>query len=285
MFAILLAAASVGQPANEPEVPPLLAVLRELRHERSLPSRRVVAVRELGRTDCQRSPAAEATLIHALRCDRNECIRYEAASVLARGGCCTPMVTLALSHCVSCSNADGSPSETSGRVRAAAITALEKCLASRCCACELPPLLPPSESPPSHLPPAVSSRDRPGDYYARARSLPREQIAVQAVWSLEVGRQIGSVAPAPVLVSDADRHRMPTSLWELLVGTKSVPSTEYRVAKVEAPVAKVEPVQQAAYTVPSPVYQPVYRSGGVPAEPMAIGRSTLYPAMAANRYR
>src|SRR5262249_25016443 len=50
---------------------------------------RRAAVRYLGTVDCRRWPEAEDGLINALRADRNECVRMEAAFQLGRGCCCT----------------------------------------------------------------------------------------------------------------------------------------------------------------------------------------------------
>jgi hypothetical protein len=46
-------------------------------------------VRYLGTVDCNRYPEAEKALIKALRTDRNECVRFEAALALGNGCCCT----------------------------------------------------------------------------------------------------------------------------------------------------------------------------------------------------
>src|SRR5262249_5300074 len=100
--------------------------------------------------------------INALRADRNECVRYEAALSLGRGCCCTKNVLAALSITVSGSDRDGNPSENSERVRAAAQFALDHCLARLCVSVaaegpagaeESPPEPPPPEKPPEGLPP------------------------------------------------------------------------------------------------------------------------------------
>ena len=66
--------------------------------------------------------------VGALRTDRNECVRWEAALALGRGCCCTKKTIEALTIVVSCSDRDGSPKETSHRVHAAAAAALDRCL-------------------------------------------------------------------------------------------------------------------------------------------------------------
>lgn len=92
-------------------------------------AKRRAAVRYLGTVDCHYWPEAEEGLIGALRGDRNECVRYEAALALGSGCCCTKKTIEALTIVVSCSDRDGAPKETSYRVHAAAQAALDHCLA------------------------------------------------------------------------------------------------------------------------------------------------------------
>lgn len=293
----------------------LIRIWRELTQDRATAPRRVKAIRALAETDCRRWPEAETVLIATLRCDRNECVRYEAALALAKGCCCTPAVTLALSHVVSCSSLDGAPVETSGRIRAVAATALERCLASRCCVQELPAVLPYSPPPPrtdtlpSELPTAF--RSGPFDYYAKARWVSPAAIEASGRWSLAAGQRIGYDSPAPSTAdaesaytgrSSVSQARTPSSLWETLTGPKPpAEKVEFRVGVLKPPVVVRPPtlaVQQAAYTEPvvqPPVVQPpvAYVSApprrsmtGVMPEPMAIARSTLYqPAPAGGPYR
>src|SRR5207237_2362732 len=86
------------------------------------------AVRYLGTVDCHYWPEAQDALINALRADRNECVRLEAAWVLGRGCCCTKKTIVALSITVAGSDRDGNPYEDSDRVKAAAAAALAHCL-------------------------------------------------------------------------------------------------------------------------------------------------------------
>jgi hypothetical protein len=90
---------------------------------------RVKAVRYLGTLDCRYYPEAELALIAALRMDRVECVRWEAAMAFGHGCCCTKKVIEALEISVSGSERDGNPSERSPRVRDAAAFALDHCLA------------------------------------------------------------------------------------------------------------------------------------------------------------
>lgn len=107
-------------------------------------------VRYLGTVDCSRYPEAEMALINALRTDRNECVRLEAAIVLGSGCCCTKKTIEALRLTVEASDKDGNPKEISGRVRAAAEVSLYACQVVTEVTPEPPevnPLLPPPPSP------------------------------------------------------------------------------------------------------------------------------------------
>jgi hypothetical protein len=85
-------------------------------------------VRYLGTLDCRYYPEAEVALIAALRADRIECVRMEAALAFANGCCCTKKVMEALEICVSGSDRDGNPGERSERVRDFAYIALNRCV-------------------------------------------------------------------------------------------------------------------------------------------------------------
>ncbi|MGL4423825.1 MAG: HEAT repeat domain-containing protein, partial [Gemmataceae bacterium] len=108
--------------------PGAVGAAAKVKQDRAGAEERIKAVRYLGGVDCHYWPEAEEALIGALRNDRNECVRYEAALVLGKGCCCTCKVIVALSHAVSCSDKDGAPWEKSARVRSAAAVALEHCL-------------------------------------------------------------------------------------------------------------------------------------------------------------
>ncbi|MGF1581035.1 MAG: HEAT repeat domain-containing protein [Gemmataceae bacterium] len=116
---------------------------------------RRAAVRYLSTVDCRRWPEAEEALILALRGDRNECVRFEAALALGRGCCCTPKTVEAMSITAAGSTRDGFPEERSKRVREAARISLNHCLS--CLADQGPPLAPVLHSPqptvPGNLPP------------------------------------------------------------------------------------------------------------------------------------
>ncbi len=113
--------------------------------------KRRAAVRYLSTVDCRRWPEAEEALILALRGDRNECVRFEAALALGRGCCCTPKTIEAMSITVAGSTRDGFPEERSKRVREAARVSLEHCLA---CLRDPGPLGPPVIGHPIPMEPA-----------------------------------------------------------------------------------------------------------------------------------
>jgi len=100
---------------------------------------RRAAVRYLGTVDCHYwGDVAEPALIASLRTDRNECVRWEAAMALGNGCCCTKKTIAALTISVygvdkegltvAGNLSDGAPVETSERVKAAALAALQHCL-------------------------------------------------------------------------------------------------------------------------------------------------------------
>lgn len=93
--------------------------------EAAAPGRRA-AIRYLASVKCHYFPEAEAALVAALRADRNECVRLDAAQALADCCCCTPRTMEALLMAVSGSERDGNPAEVSLRVKSAANQALQR---------------------------------------------------------------------------------------------------------------------------------------------------------------
>ncbi|MFK7768197.1 MAG: hypothetical protein AB8B55_13315 [Mariniblastus sp.] len=91
--------------------------------------KRLAAIQHLATVDCHWYPEALTQLTVALRTDRSECVRFEAAKILTGCGCCTPALIQALRVCVAGTNIDGNPSERSLRIRDQAALALENCLA------------------------------------------------------------------------------------------------------------------------------------------------------------
>jgi hypothetical protein len=123
-------------------------------------AKRRADVRYLATVDCHYWPEAQDALINALRADRNECVRWEAAMALGSGCCCTPKVVVALSIAVSGSEEDGNAGETSERVRAAAHASLAHCLT--CLEPKLPAVEPaPVEGPKPEPKPEVPPEPKP----------------------------------------------------------------------------------------------------------------------------
>lgn len=90
---------------------------------------RLDAIKQLGTVDCHWYPEAADQLTLALRSDRSECVRFEAAKILSRCNCCSPKMVHALKICVAGTNFDGNPGERSIRIRNQAAVALTHCLA------------------------------------------------------------------------------------------------------------------------------------------------------------
>src|SRR5262249_53825978 len=118
----------------------------QIKADEAAAKKRRAAVRYLGTVDCNYWPEAQEALINALRADRNECVRLEAAWALGRGCCCNNATMQALKLTVEGSTEDGNPAEDSERVRAAAHFALEHCLASHVEVEKLSPV-PPGTTP------------------------------------------------------------------------------------------------------------------------------------------
>ena len=145
---------------------------------------RRAAVRYLGTVDCHYWPEVQDALVKALRADRNECVRWEAAMALGRGCCCTKETMIKLSVCVSGSESDGNPSETSERVKAAAALALENCLSKLA-----PPAVPPTEpfGPPRER--ATPPRETPTAAAGQQNSLPVNYKLLEAMTANQVADQ------------------------------------------------------------------------------------------------
>lgn len=101
---------------------------------------RIAAVRYLATLDIHFYPEAETGLISALRADRNENVRYEAALGLGTDRHATRRIVDALSVSALGHVTDGHPSETAERVRAAARQSLTRVLANGAPNDYLPPV-------------------------------------------------------------------------------------------------------------------------------------------------
>lgn len=239
------------------------AAARVKKDEAEAKARRA-AVRYLGTVDCHYWPEAQDALVNSLRGDRNECVRWEAALALMNGCCCTRKTVEALAITVSGSEADGNPSETSERVRAAALAALEGCLARLGCPVPLegaplvpaaPELLaPPKENPPAaKTPGAVNKVVDPIAYYKRVENIPMEQVVEHARRSvMRHGAAIKALPVSAVLPQMAAQEaNTPISVDGSLLGilNRSLNSgkpVEQPMKETVPPAPAPEPVKQSA---------------------------------------
>src|SRR5437016_1696634 len=79
-----------------PDAIPAAAAAAKIKADEAAAKARVAAVEYLGTVDCHYWPDATDALIMALRADRNECVRFAAASVLNSGCCCNKKTIEAL---------------------------------------------------------------------------------------------------------------------------------------------------------------------------------------------
>ena len=117
------------EPTHEPASQVELAAMAIRADEMSVERRRA-AIQYLASIDCAFNPEAEAGLLTALRSDRHESVRYEAAVALCNSWCWTTKTIAALGQSMTGGTADGHPGERSDRVRQAAWRALSYYAAS-----------------------------------------------------------------------------------------------------------------------------------------------------------
>lgn len=139
-------------------VSPAEAAAAKIKADQAGAKSRRAAVKYLGSVRCHYYPEAEAALIAALRADRCECVRLEAALALGNGCCCTFQTVAALHLVVSGGDRDGNPAECSDRVKVAAYNSLQSCLARGVPAPSSPE---PPEAPPTTLPPPTVGSKEP----------------------------------------------------------------------------------------------------------------------------
>jgi len=145
------------------------------------------AVRYLGTVDCRYWPEAEEALINALRADRIECVRYEAALQLQRGCCCTKKIAKALTITIEGTDKDGFPAERSCRVQDAAAMALSMCVFED-------PVVPEPIKIDGKEPPTKKQQARvnPKDFYKEVENAPDDKIYDNARKVLEKRNNITS---------------------------------------------------------------------------------------------
>ena len=180
---------------------------------------RRAAIRYMAGADCHYWPEVTEALIGALRADRNECVRLEAALALGRGCCCNRATMKALTLTVSGSTEDGNPPEDSERVKAAALAALNHCLANYTEVVPAPeapvrhdgepippktgePLPPPRPPetipPPTPKPPMTRNRPfGPTEFYHHAENLEEKKVVIEARRAVEHVTPVAVEAPSP----------------------------------------------------------------------------------------
>lgn len=214
---------------------------------------RRAAVRYLGTVDCHFWPEAEAALIGALRGDRNECVRFEAAMALGGGCCCTKKTIEALLISATGSDKDGNPSETCERVRAAAYASLQHCLS--CFSEEVPAngVKPEKPEAPKEKPEKISSIDNGGiqltAYYHKLEAKPMSQTIREARQAVSGGN-----------LSFTDHHGLPSGMRGmaniLSSGMGMLPYEEKTTTQSERPVTSTEMMTQQQMPMGSEVRIP-----------------------------
>lgn len=194
---------------------PLGACAKIMQEELEMPKRRK-AIQCLARADCHWWPEAEAGLITGLRVDQNECVRLEAALALLNGCCCTKKIIEALTIVVTGSRKDGNPSENSDRVKAAALAALQRCLACYTEDEEPPPLEKPPPKPPAKPPgkPVAGLEVRPEFllYYDAVAKKPSAEVLDNARRVL--ASKSASVPAQPAASAALTGGRSFSQLWD-----------------------------------------------------------------------
>jgi hypothetical protein len=230
----------------------------------------------LAGADCHYWPEVTDALIGSLRADRNECVRLAAALALNHGCCCNRATIKALTITVSGSNEDGNPSETSERVKAAAMAALVHCLS---CYVEVEPapaagaaapgreLLPMPRregevpvgrepaGPPAQLPNVLNKAPSPLDYYHRLQT-PQKQLIEEA------HRATSRMTPAPVSSPAAPTDRSVLGIVRSALNAPAAPvmvepSVSPPVERAAVPMPRGPVVPAGAATPPSAPKAPV----------------------------
>jgi hypothetical protein len=196
-------------PANQPSAQDLAqpsdsaeGAAARIKQDEADAQKRRDSVRYLGTVDCRYWPEAQKALINALRGDRNECVRLEAALALGRGCCCTKPVLEALVRTVGGDDRDGFPAERSPRVLAAAQQAMHHCLS--CYAEVTVGPATPGERPEKPTPPEKPGEPPPLRPIAEASTGPTGQRPDDVgPFLLEGARRLDDTpAPAPPRIND-----------------------------------------------------------------------------------
>ena len=292
----------------ELQAPGPVGAAAQVKMDRVNAEKRMEAVAYLGTVDCHYWPEAEEALIGALRGDRNECVRLQAANVLLNGCCCTKKVIKALAEAASGTDCDGFPAEKSARVRAAAQAALEKCLM---CFCDMeskcpdkncdkkPEPLPKLDEAPKPKPLETGPDGKKGamaeSYYNRVARMPAAEIIADARKALLIAipmeisgptiNQADLIAagePGPDLASV--RSPRPTSLMNVLSAKPTTPGVTPIASRpmgstnmvIHHTVPTWKPAADWTATEPAPmaVVNPASSKGPVPPQVVAAKMAT-----------
>ena len=222
---------------------------------------------------------------------------------LGRGCCCTRATLEALSICVSGSERDGNPSETSERVRMAAYAALEGCLA-RLGPVPLPlePVPPPGKEGPEKgpekaPPPRETIPEKPVahsvEYYKRVNTLPLAPVVDDARRALAQQQAAVPVMAAPPrprgegglfgLISDAFASSSPA---EHRGFTAPMPSMAPQGIGPQptVPVSPAGEIAPVSALVPAPALMPApLAAPWAPAAPQKVGPQPTLPVSPARK--
>jgi len=244
------------------EVSPAEAAAAKIKADEATAKARRAAVKYLGTVDCHYFPEAEAALIAALRADRNECVRLEAAYVLGRGCCCTKRTIEALNIVITGSDRDGNPSETSERVRICAMESIQNCMSR---GVEFPTPEPPEL--PRALPPEIPtglSMTQPGQIQLAAHAEPvlGRPVPISALEEARrtIAEKTGAAAPRPLTTGSR-------SLFQIFSF-----STHGVSAQNAAPPQSAEPAPLATLAPPT---APAPRR--VPLQPIGLAPIQILP--------
>ncbi len=245
---------------NNLAVSPEEAVAAKIKADEATVKQRIAALRYLATVDCHYYPEAGDAIIDALRKDRNECVRYEAALALTRGCCCNKKTLAALILAVNGQDTDGNPSETSPRVKNMALNALNLCMGhvSYFAAEPTPPELPPEPElqppePPSPAAQGAIPRVQLTAFYTQYLPKVRRDDLLQIA-----GRVLAEAAAASPSARPAAGHGGVLDSWQ----------------KAQIPLSLREEISfdEAALTTPG---RPLSPSG---AAPSSMAKATPAPA-------
>lgn len=213
---------TTGPSQQDLGAPGTVGAAAKIQQDQKEAGKRREAVRFLGTIDCHWYPEAEAGLVAALRIDRSECVRYEAARSLARGCCCTKTTIEALSICVAGDDRDGNPAENSLRVQLMALEALSRCM-SHYQGGAGEEALPRPEHPASKEVAASPAAEKVTDlppvhftaYYQKVRAATKEEVFASAQRTMEKATQRQVAMP--------QQPRRYNNVYEIWVGSDKTP--------------------------------------------------------------